>query len=102
MARLKIKSSWFEKLKPDFKALIIDRVESWDELNREFKQKLDLQTDDDLGGWLSIKKKLKDQFTDLSDDDLFFIEGREDELFSRLQKKVGNNTRELKGLIDKL
>jgi uncharacterized protein YjbJ (UPF0337 family) len=45
------------------------------------------------GNWNEIKGKLKKQYGELTDDDLVYTEGREEELFGRLQKRLGK-TRE--------
>jgi uncharacterized protein YjbJ (UPF0337 family) len=54
------------------------------------------------GSWNEIKGKLKQQFGNLTDDDLTFTEGKEDELLGRLQKKLGKSREELRGMIEKL
>ncbi len=54
------------------------------------------------GKWKEIKGKLKQRFADLNDDDLYFIEGKEDELMGRLQKKLGKTKDEIKEIIRKL
>ncbi len=54
------------------------------------------------GNWKEIKGKLKQRFSDLNDDDLYFIEGKEDELIGRLQKKLGKTKEEIKEIIRKL
>ena len=41
------------------------------------------------GNWNQIKGKIKQQYADLTDDDLLYVEGKEDELIGRLQKKTG-------------
>jgi uncharacterized protein YjbJ (UPF0337 family) len=41
------------------------------------------------GKWNEIKGKVKQQYADLTDDDLLYEEGKEDELFGRLQMKTG-------------
>ena len=38
--------------------------------------------------------------TELTDDDLTFVEGKEDELFGRLQKRLGKNKEELRREIE--
>jgi uncharacterized protein YjbJ (UPF0337 family) len=40
------------------------------------------------GSWNEIKGKLKQQYGSLTDDDLLFEEGKEDELLGPLQKKL--------------
>jgi len=41
------------------------------------------------GNWNILKGKLKQRYADLTDDDLVYVEGKEDELLGRLQKKTG-------------
>ena len=54
------------------------------------------------GNWQEIAGKLKQQFANLTDDDLLFKEGKEEELLGRLQQKVGKTKGELRKLIEKL
>lgn len=49
------------------------------------------------GGWNELKGKIKKAYGDLTDDDLAWEEGKDDETLGRLQQKTGK-TRE--GLID--
>ncbi|MDR9419830.1 CsbD family protein [Gracilimonas sp.] len=51
------------------------------------------------GNWNEIKGKLKQKYSDLTDDDLAFTEGKEDELLGRLQKKLGKTKDEVKKII---
>jgi uncharacterized protein YjbJ (UPF0337 family) len=53
------------------------------------------------GSWNEIKGKLKQQYGNLTDDDLVFAEGKEDELLGRLQKKLGKSKDEVRQMIDK-
>jgi len=41
------------------------------------------------GSWNELKGKVKQQYADLTDDDLLYEEGQEDELIGRLQQKTG-------------
>jgi uncharacterized protein YjbJ (UPF0337 family) len=41
------------------------------------------------GDWNIIKGKLKQKWATLTDDDLQYDEGRQDELFGRIQKRTG-------------
>jgi len=52
------------------------------------------------GNWNIIKGQLKQQYGDLSDDDLTYVEGQEDELLGRIQKKTGKTKEEIKRFID--
>jgi len=54
------------------------------------------------GNWNVIKGKLKQQYADLTDDDLKYVEGKEDELLGRIQKSTGESKDKLKTWIDKL
>jgi uncharacterized protein YjbJ (UPF0337 family) len=53
------------------------------------------------GSWNEIKGKLKQQYANLTDDDLVFAEGKEDELLGRLQKKLGRSKDEVRQMIQK-
>ncbi len=48
------------------------------------------------GTWNETKGKLKQKYSELTDDDLAFSEGKEDELLGRLQKKLGKTKDEIK------
>ncbi|HTE31016.1 MAG TPA: CsbD family protein [Chryseolinea sp.] len=52
------------------------------------------------GNWNEIKGKLKQKYGNLTDDDLIFAEGKEDELYGRLQKRLGKTKDELKKEIE--
>lgn len=54
------------------------------------------------GNWNQIKGKLKQQYADLTDDDLTYAEGKEDELLGRLQEKTGKSKDELRKQINEL
>lgn len=41
------------------------------------------------GTWNEVKGKVKQQYADLTDDDLLYEEGKDDELVGRIQKKTG-------------
>lgn len=47
------------------------------------------------GNWTETKGKLKKAYGDLTDDDLKYTEGQEDELIGRLQKKLGKSREEV-------
>jgi len=54
------------------------------------------------GNWNQIKGMLKQEWADLTDDDLLYEEGREDELIGRIQKKTGETKEEINAFIDEL
>ena len=47
------------------------------------------------GKWNEIKGKLKQQYADLTDDDLLYQEGEEDKLIGKLQQKLGKSRDEV-------
>ncbi|MBN1926560.1 MAG: CsbD family protein [Prolixibacteraceae bacterium] len=54
------------------------------------------------GNWNEQKGKLKQKFATLTDNDLLFVEGKKDEMFGRLQVKLGKSKEELDKLIESL
>ena len=54
------------------------------------------------GTWNEIKGKLKQKYADLTDDDLTFAEGKDDELLGRLQKKLGRTKEDIRKEIGEL
>jgi uncharacterized protein YjbJ (UPF0337 family) len=67
------------------------------------KQKKEMKNITELkGNWSEIKGKLKQKFGRLTDDDLLFLEGKQDELFGRLQTKLGKTSEEIKKIIAEL
>ena len=48
------------------------------------------------GAWNEMKGKLKQKYGQLTDDDLAYEEGKEDEMYGRLQKKLGKTKDEIK------
>ena len=61
-----------------------------------------MKTSQIKGNWEVLKGKLKQKFGNLTDNDLMFEEGKEDELFGRLQKKLGKTRDEVDRIISKL
>jgi uncharacterized protein YjbJ (UPF0337 family) len=47
------------------------------------------------GKWNEIKGKIKQAHADLTDDDLRYEEGKDDELVGRIQKKLGKSREEV-------
>jgi uncharacterized protein YjbJ (UPF0337 family) len=47
------------------------------------------------GNWNVLKGKAKQAWADLTDDDLQYVEGQEDELVGRIQKRVGKSREEI-------
>ena len=54
------------------------------------------------GNWNIIKGKLKQKFANLTDDDLQYLEGKEDELLGRIQRRTGQTKAQVEDAIRKL
>lgn len=61
-----------------------------------------MNTTEVKGNWNELKGKLKQKFATLTDDDLMFAEGKKDEMFGRLQKKLGKTKEELEKVLSEL
>ena len=53
------------------------------------------------GNWNVVKGKLKQAYGDLTDDDLAYSEGQDEELVGRIQKRLGNTAADVRKLIQK-
>jgi len=54
------------------------------------------------GTWEEQKGKLKQKFASLTDNDLMFTEGKKEEMYGRLQQKLGKSKDELRKIISDL
>lgn len=54
------------------------------------------------GSWNEMKGKLKQKYGQLTDDDLIFAEGKEDEFYGRLQQKLGKTKEQVRKEIEEL
>lgn len=54
------------------------------------------------GNWNQLKGKVKQAYGDLTDDDLTYAEGKEDELLGKIQEKTGKTKEQVKSWIDSL
>ena len=52
------------------------------------------------GSWNEVKGKLKQKYAQLTDDDLAFAEGKDDELLGRLQQRLGKSKEDLRKEIE--
>ncbi len=57
-------------------------------------------TDKIKGNWNQLKGKLKQEYGSLTENDLTYVEGKEDELLGRIQEKTGKTKEEIKEYID--
>ena len=53
------------------------------------------------GNWNTVKGKLKQSYGELTDNDLVYTEGQEDELVGRIQKRIGSTVADVRHLLDK-
>jgi uncharacterized protein YjbJ (UPF0337 family) len=49
-----------------------------------------------------VKGKLKQSYGELTDDDLKYSDGQEDELIGRIQKKIGSTAEDVRHMLAKL
>lgn len=54
------------------------------------------------GNWNQVKGRLKAAYGQLTDDDLLLESGKEDEMYGRLQEKLGKTREEVKKMIEDL
>ena len=52
------------------------------------------------GSWNEMKGKLKQKYAELTDDDLKYAEGQDEELIGRLQKKLGKSAEEVRRILE--
>lgn len=56
----------------------------------------------DIGFWNKKKEKLKQRYTNITDDDLHFHEGKEQVMIEMLSYKLGKTKEELRNIIASL
>jgi len=54
------------------------------------------------GRWNEIKGKIKKSYGDITNDDLTYEEGKEDEMLGKLQKKTGKSKEEVNDWLNSL
>jgi uncharacterized protein YjbJ (UPF0337 family) len=54
------------------------------------------------GNWNELKGKLKKSYADLTEDDLLYEEGREEELYGKILQRLGKSKEEVKKLFEEL
>jgi len=77
--------------------MIAKREHGYVKLKFSIMNKLEIK-----GNWSELKGELKQKYGELTDDDLTYIEGKEDELLGRLQKRTGESREKLIDEINKL
>lgn len=51
------------------------------------------------GNWHEVKGKLKQKYAQLTDDDVTFAEGKDEEMLGRLQQKLGKTKEQIRSEI---
>ncbi|NUY81158.1 CsbD family protein [Flavobacterium sp. MAH-1] len=52
------------------------------------------------GKWNELKGQLKQKYAELTDDDLTYEEGKDDEMWGKLQQKLGKTKKEILSLFE--
>lgn len=74
-------------------------------INKLIHLKIDIMSsfeDKAKGNWNEMKGKIKQEYAEVTDDDLLYEEGQEDELIGKIQKKTGKAKEEVKSFIESL
>lgn len=53
------------------------------------------------GNWNELKGRAKQEWANLTDDDLLYVEGKEDELLGRIQNRIGKTKDEVRSWFDR-
>jgi len=53
------------------------------------------------GNWNEMKGKMKQEWAQLTDDDLAYEDGKEDELWGKIQQKTGKTMDDIENWIDR-
>lgn len=53
------------------------------------------------GKWNELKGRAKQEWADLTDDDLLYEEGKEEELYGRIQTRTGKSRDEIRNWFDR-
>jgi uncharacterized protein YjbJ (UPF0337 family) len=86
---------------PSFNEILINMVRSHANFDLNIKH-IAMEKHQIIGNWNELKGKIKQKFANLTDDDLMYQEGKEDELYGRLEKKIGKTKEQVRDFIGKL
>lgn len=53
------------------------------------------------GNWNELKGRAKQEWANLTDDDLLYVEGKEDELLGKIQSRTGKTKDEIRSWFDR-
>lgn len=54
------------------------------------------------GNWNELKGRMKEEYAELTDDDLLYEEGQEDQLVGKIQQKIGKTKEQVTEWINSL
>lgn len=54
------------------------------------------------GTWNEVAGKLRQQFAILTDDDVLYVKGKEEELLGRVQKRLGKTKQEVQDILNSI
>lgn len=80
----------------------VARVVNYPERTPNTHTSMNSTNDKIKGNWNELKGKLKQKYANLTDNDLMYVEGKEDELNGRLQKGLGKTKDEVNEIIESL
>lgn len=52
------------------------------------------------GNWNEVKGKLKQTYGELTDDDLTYAEGKEDEMYGKMQQRLGKTKDQVRDIVE--
>jgi uncharacterized protein YjbJ (UPF0337 family) len=52
------------------------------------------------GNWEQLKGNIKQKYAEVTDDDLLYEEGKEQEMWGKLQEKLGKTEKEIKSMFE--
>ena len=67
--------------------------------NRMFDRSTELRA---RGNWSEMKGKMRQQYADLTDDDMEYAEGKQEEWYGKIAKKIGRTVDDVKNMISNL
>lgn len=55
-----------------------------------------------IKNWPKKRERLKREYPDLTEDDLKYVAGQEDELFGRIERRLGTSRKETRNIIQQI
>ena len=61
-----------------------------------------MENKDMIKNWPKKRERLKREYPDLTEDDLKYVAGQEDELFGRIERRLGTSRKETRNIIQQI